>query len=426
MATVDLLLPRPHKNQQHLLDNRKRFNALKCGRRWGKTELCQELILECFEKEEFVGYFSPTYKDLHEVWKTTLHNFHNVIASKNEQVKQVVFINGSKVDFWSMEDPNSGRGRKYHRAIMDECEKALKFQEAWEQAISPTLTDFGGDAYFLSTPKFGQTYFKELCKRKNIQPELWETFVFTTYDNPHINRNEIEVLRSILPPLVFQCEYLAEDVDGRTLSPFAHLFERVKHVSEKAVHVDNRRIILSIDFNMQPFACSFSHLWEDINGIHDHTFDEIDIPQGSIHKMAEEIMLRYSKQMHLIEITGDYMGNRGEISQRDNSSLYMQLLQLLKLPKSCLKLKPNPLHKNSKADLNFVLWLAKTPGKKVEYLIHPNCKNTIFDMENVQWDSIKEKIKKENRTDEAQHSDQMDTQRYKVEAYWKNIIKRYR
>ncbi len=149
MAIV-LELPRPHLNQQFLLDNRKRFNVLKCGRRFGKTELCQELIAEAFENGWYVGYFSPTYKDLYEVWKTTLNNFHNVIVSKSETVKQVVFLNGAKVDFWSMEEPNSGRGRKYHRVLIDECEKAGKFQEAWEQAIAPTLTDFGGDAYFLS------------------------------------------------------------------------------------------------------------------------------------------------------------------------------------------------------------------------------------------------------------------------------------
>ncbi len=162
------------------MDNRKRFNVLKCGRRFGKTELCQELILESFEKGQYVGYFSPTYKDLYEVWKTTLNNFYNVIKSKSETIKQIVFVNGAKVDFWSMDEPNSGRGRKYHRVLIDECEKASKFQEAWEQAISPTLTDYGGDAYFLSTPQFGETYFKRLCKQENQMPEQWKTFVYST------------------------------------------------------------------------------------------------------------------------------------------------------------------------------------------------------------------------------------------------------
>ncbi len=62
---------------------------------------------------------STWYKDLYEVWRTTINNFFDVIQSKSETVKQAIFVNGAKIDFWSMEDPDSGRGRKYHRVIID-------------------------------------------------------------------------------------------------------------------------------------------------------------------------------------------------------------------------------------------------------------------------------------------------------------------
>lgn len=421
---VELLLPKPHWGQQYLLENRRRFNAIKCGRRWGKTETCQELFLESFESSHFTGYFAPTYKDLNETWKETLDNFYPVIQSKNEQLKQVIFINGAQLDFWSMEDPNSGRGRKYHRAIMDECEKALNFQSAWEQSIAPTLTDYGGDAYFLSTPKFGATFFKEICRYAKTKPDLWATFIYTTYDNPHIPKEEIEIMRSILPDLVFRCEYLAEDLDGKTPSPFAHQFDAQFHVSDKAVFQQNRRIILSIDFNLQPFACQLSHIWEDAQGYHDHTFDEIEIAQGSLPAMADEIKLRYSQHLHKFEITGDYMGKRGDLAQRDNSSLYFQLIKLLGIPKQALKLTPNPTHENSKADVNFVLWKGKQPDSKISFLVNSNCKSVIFDLTNVQWDDLKGEISKRNRKDDSQRADQLDATRYRINTYWRPIIKR--
>ena len=421
---VNLILPKPHDTQQLLLDNRKRFNVLKCGRRWGKTELCQELILESFERKYITGYFSPTYKDLSEVWKAILNNFNGVIATKNEQVKQLTFINGAVVDFWSMDNPDSGRGRHYHRVMIDECEKAGKFKEAWDQAIAPTLTDHGGDAYLLSTPQFGHTYFKEIAKTCTTKPDTWATFIYTTYDNPHIKTSEIDLMRDMLPIQVFECEYLAMDLDGVTPSPFAYQFDSEYHVSDKAIFQPTKRIIMSIDFNLQPFACTFSHIWEDANGFHDHTFDEIEIAQGSIPAMADEIKMRYSAHLHKFEITGDYMGNRGELAQRDNASLYLQLVRLLNIPKQALKVVPNPTHENSKADFNMVLWKAKDVDKKVSYLIHPNCKSTIFDLANVQWDDLKGNIVKRNRKDESQRGDFLDAQRYKVNTYWRPILKR--
>lgn len=138
---VIIKLKTPHPAQQEFLNNRERFNVLKCGRRFGKTEICQELISEIIERGQFVGYWSPTYKDLHEVWRETKRIFKDVIIYSSETVKQIQFIGGAKIDMWSMEDPDSGRGRKYHRAIMDECEKALKFKDAWLGTIRATLTD---------------------------------------------------------------------------------------------------------------------------------------------------------------------------------------------------------------------------------------------------------------------------------------------
>lgn len=421
---VELSLPTPHEKQQFLLDNRVRFNVLKCGRRFGKTELCQELILECFEKCESVGYFSPTYKDLYEVWKTTLHNFHEVIESKSETVKQVVFINGAKVDFWSMEEPNSGRGRKYHRAIMDECEKAAKFQEAWEQAISPTLTDYGGDAYFLSTPKFGDTYFKILCKKQEENPDLWKTFIYSTYDNPHIPVKEIEVMRDMLPPPVFDCEYMAMDVDGKALNPFAHQYDATFHESERAVWQPLKQLYISIDFNLNPFAVTFWHYYQDQKGHHWHGIDEGEIAQGSIPAMIDFIKGKYWQVLHTCVLTGDAMGKQGQLSLRDNASHYQMLQKGLGLGRHQIQVPANPTHENSRSDVNKILFESKQPGSKIEFLINPKTMpNTCRDNRNVQCDATGA-IMKGNRKDLNQRGDYLDTERYFLNLTAKPVILR--
>jgi len=267
MSDIEVFLKTPHPKQREFLDNRSRFNVLKCGRRFGKTEICQELISEIIESGGICAYYSPTYKDLYEVWQESKRVFKDIIVSSSETVKQIIFIGGAKLDMWSMEDPDSGRGRKYHRIIVDECEKAGKFKEAWQQTMRATLTDFKGDAYLLSTPQFGQTFFKELAKMQT-RSEQWKTFVYTTYDNPHIDPAEIEDAKGELPPPVFQCEYLAEDLDGMAVNPFAHQFDRAYHVSEDAIETKGRQLFISMDFNRTPFAVTFWHYWKDSDGYH--------------------------------------------------------------------------------------------------------------------------------------------------------------
>ena len=108
------------------------------------------------------GYWSPTYKDLYEVWNEVKRVLEPVTKRKDEQVKQIELITGGKVDFWSLEEPDSGRGRKYKVAVVDEAEKAKKLKEALNGTIIATLADYMGELWVVSSPKFGKTYFKEL------------------------------------------------------------------------------------------------------------------------------------------------------------------------------------------------------------------------------------------------------------------------
>jgi hypothetical protein len=422
---IELVLPKPHPKQQFLLDNRKRFNVLKCGRRFGKTELCQELILESFERGEYIGYFSPTYKDLYEVWRTTLNNFFDVIQSKSETVKQAIFVNGAKIDFWSMEDPDSGRGRKYHRVIIDECEKALKFQQAWEQAISPTLTDYGGDAYFLSTPQFGNTYFKELCKREDESPNTWKTFVYSTYDNPYINKDEIEMMRSILPPLVFQCEYLAEDVDAKSLNPFLYALNSDAHFDTKVQLDWKKQLYIGIDFNINPFAVIFANIWRDEGGLHIHIVNEMSIDNGSLQAMAQRIKALYNPLLFNCKMTGDSMGNNRNIALADNSSNYETLRRLLGLRQNQIIVPHNPTHEQSRNDFNYLLHITQDKGNRIHLKVNNhNCPGLSQDMRMVQVDA-EGKIMKANRKDISQKADHLDCARYLINTFVKADIERH-
>lgn len=420
MSEVQVKLRKLHPAQQEIINTRRRFNVIKCGRRFGKTELSQELIAETILDNGIVGIWTPTYKDLHEVWMHCKHIFHDILSGKDESVKQMRFITGGKADFWSMEDPDSGRGRKYHRAIIDECEKAVKFRQAWEQTIRPTLTDFSGDAYMLSTPKIGITYFKEIAKHELIHMD-WKTFIYPTSANPYIDANEINSARLLLPDAIFQSEYMAEDVDVLAENAFCHQYNAAKHESESAIFQPSKQLIISVDFNLNPFAVTFHHAWQDNSGFHHHQFDEGEIQNGSIPAMIDFIRNReggiYSRVLGAAMLSGDAMGNQRNISLRDNASHYQQLLRGLGMSDRQLVVTSNPTHDNSRADVNY--FLCYFP----DYKINPKkCPNTCRDARAVQCDSFGQIIKR-NRTDLNQRADYLDAGiRYPVHNFHRNWI----
>jgi hypothetical protein len=73
MQTIELTLPKPHAGrtmggQKRILREMRRFNVLDCGRRFGKTDLCEIVIHEPLLAGYPVGWFAPTYKILDDAW----------------------------------------------------------------------------------------------------------------------------------------------------------------------------------------------------------------------------------------------------------------------------------------------------------------------------------------------------------------------
>lgn len=208
MQTIKLTLDRLHTNQIHIKQNRARFNVIDCGRRFGKNILGKDLAFETMLAAGRVGWFEPTYKSLADIWREIVSTAYPITKSRSEQEKRLELVTGGIVEMWSLEDPDAGRGRKYHRAIINEAAKVRQLEYSWTNVIRAMLADYRGDAYFKSTPK-GMNYFHTLWGLAENTPE-WKRFKFSTYDNPHIPREEIDAMKSELPERVFLQEIMAE------------------------------------------------------------------------------------------------------------------------------------------------------------------------------------------------------------------------
>lgn len=179
-----------------------------CGRRWGKSKLSVNLLCEPALNGLPVGYFTPTYKLLKETYNDCIKALGPVIQRKSDQ-EFIELVTGGVMDFWSLDNPYAGRSRKYQRVIVDEAAFVKSLWEAWTESIRPTLTDLKGDAFFFSTPKGKNDFYKLFMRGKQDEPN-WSSWQMSTYTNPFIDPNEIDDAKTDLPALAFSQEYMAE------------------------------------------------------------------------------------------------------------------------------------------------------------------------------------------------------------------------
>lgn len=207
---IEVILPELHPEQQRIVDEASRFNVLACGRRFGKTMLGVDLLVDKAIDGGMVGWFSPTYRMLNEVWKAIHETTRPLHSRVSLQEHRIELITDGVIDCWSLDAYDSVRGRKYHRVIIDEAAMVPDLGDAWQAAIRPTLTDYRGDAFFLSTPK-GINFFHECYSRGIDQTQdEWQAWHAPTTANPYIDPAEVEAARVELPEQVFRQEYLAE------------------------------------------------------------------------------------------------------------------------------------------------------------------------------------------------------------------------
>ena len=202
-----------HPAQEKILSERKRFNVAACGRRFGKSLLGIDLAIDAAVAGYPVGWFSPTYKMLLEIWREMVQECADIIERKSVQERRLELVNGGVVEFWSLDDDDAGRSRKYARIIVDEASLVSNMLDIWQSSIRPTLSDYRGDAWFFSTPK-GHNGFWQMYQlgQDNQQPD-WQTWQMPTSANPYIDAGEIEAMRDTMPEMVYQQEILATFLD---------------------------------------------------------------------------------------------------------------------------------------------------------------------------------------------------------------------
>lgn len=206
-----------HPAQTQIMNEARRFNVLSCGRRFGKTKLDSNLLVETAEAGFPAGYFAPTYKFLLEGWRDIKEAAAPLIVRANDSEHRIELSTGGIIEAWSLDNESgsagkykAGRSRKYKRVGIDEAALIPNLEAVFNFAIAPTLIDLEGDAWFTSTPSGKGGFYRYYLKGQDPSESDWMSWKFPTSSNPYIKASEIERARREYPEDVFRQEYLAE------------------------------------------------------------------------------------------------------------------------------------------------------------------------------------------------------------------------
>ena len=235
-----------HPAQMEVFQDQTRYRVLVAGRRFGKTHdavaegSCAALDPEN-RKHQPVYLIAPTQPQAKLLyWRPLIDKLHPLIVSTNVNEGLIHLKNGVMIGVKGADNPDSLRGVGLWAAILDEI--GTMKAPVWEEIIRPALADSKGRALFIGTPPYGRNHLYEMFQlgQDPDQPE-WKSWRFTTYDNPFIDRAEIEALRRSLSTTTFRREILAEFVTagaGRIKEEWIKISEVEPSKGGKLVAVD--------------------------------------------------------------------------------------------------------------------------------------------------------------------------------------------
>ena len=229
-----------HSNQNRILfESDARFKVIAKGRRFGLTKGFANYIIEEMldgvspvlwvdtvygNIERYVErYFIPVLKKLPKgLWKYR--------TNRND-----LKIGNSVCDFRSADNPENIEGFGYALIVINEAGIVLKNRNLWSESILPMILDHKAKVLIGGTPKGKRVkkskekhLFYELFQKAPPRPsgtpllrkegnnKDWESFNFSSYDNPLLDAKEIDELVKEISPVLRDQEIFGKFVDAET------------------------------------------------------------------------------------------------------------------------------------------------------------------------------------------------------------------
>ena len=213
MASVDLSLS---AWQEEVFSDDSRFKVVAAGRRTGKSHLAAvALIANALNgKNGKVFYVAPTQGMARDIlWDKIFDLAGEIVEASNVNNLTITLAGGNTIYLKGADRPDTLRGVSLKYLVMDEL--AFMKADVWEAILRPALSDQKGHALFIGTPE-GRNHFYDMYMGATVGGwNDWNGWSFSSYDNPFMDKEEIDHAKSTLPGWAFRQEYMASfDAQG--------------------------------------------------------------------------------------------------------------------------------------------------------------------------------------------------------------------
>lgn len=279
-----------HKNQQFIQDTARRFNVIKCGKRFGKSYLAMYRAIRKASQcaGGVVWYIAPTYGQAKDIaWNTIQWMCPTQIftaSNRNELTKTL--WNGCHLVLKGADNPETLRGPKLNHAVFDEADYFQNGLYVWNSIVRGQLMG-GGTCDFISSPRgqgrawFGDFWNEAKRKEDSGDPE-WKAYKFTIYDNPTLSPVEIEQMKASMSGDAWDLEYMA--IESASAGLRFKEFNYDRHTGEGCGGV----IVRSIDWGIShPTVCLWAKV--DVENEQVYVYDEYS-KSGMLIKESCEII----------------------------------------------------------------------------------------------------------------------------------------
>lgn len=208
-----------HDKQKEVIGNTARFKIIRAGRRSGKTALeIEDMVFEAVSgKDRPIFYIAPTQTQARAIIWESLKNRLVGIGKPNEGRLEMRVPTQDKgfsvITVAGWENRENFRGKPSWKQYFDEVDTMREFFIGWQEIFRPSLADYQGEAMFSGTPKKENPNLRRLEKMAENDTD-YQAFHFTTADNPHIAREEIEKAKKELDHDTYKQEFEAEYLDN--------------------------------------------------------------------------------------------------------------------------------------------------------------------------------------------------------------------
>ena len=255
--------------QAAIISDTHRFRVLVCGRKFGKTTLSsEELVAAAVSKPgQRILYIAPTLGDARRLmWQKLKDIVKRAVVRENDtrlelEIKVPEFPQETSTIFLgSWELVQNYRGDEFDLIVFDEVQEYRNFWVGWLEAMRPTLSPRKGAALFMGTPKGYNHLYDLYCLE--MSDKDFKSYRFTSYDNPFLDPEEIEVAKKQLTFDQFQQEYMAEfrKAEGLVMKEFS----RDKHMYTEPVFGFNEKMA-GVDFGYTNPCAVLTVLYKDGN-----------------------------------------------------------------------------------------------------------------------------------------------------------------